>query len=46
MRRADDIAGTVSTTSAYNLVGTGGSGGLTNGVDGNQVGIASPGSAR
>jgi hypothetical protein len=43
---ANDIAltgGTVSTSSAYNLIGTGGSGGLVSGVNGNQVGIANPG---
>ena len=40
---ASDIAGTVATTSAYNLIGTGGSGGLTNGTNGNQVGVANPG---
>jgi len=40
---ADDIAGTVSSASAYNLIGTGGSGGLVNGVNGNQVGVANPG---
>jgi hypothetical protein len=28
------------TPSSYNLIGTGGSGGLTNGVDGNQVGVS------
>ena len=39
----DDIAGTVSSASAYNLIGTGGSGGLTNGDNGNQVGVADPG---
>ena len=39
----DDIAGTVSLASAYNLIGTGGSGGLSNGVNGNQVGVADPG---
>ena len=39
----DDGYGTVSTSSAYNLIGTGGSGGLTNGVNGNQVGVADPG---
>ena len=41
----DDIAGTVSTTppSTFNLIGIGGSGGLTGGVNGNQVGVASPG---
>ena len=38
----DDIAGTVSSTSGYNLIGTGGSGGLVNGVNGNQVGVADP----
>jgi hypothetical protein len=40
-----DIAGTgtVTSSSAYNLIGTGGSGGLTNGVNGNQVGVANPG---
>ncbi len=41
---ADDIAGTVTPDSADNLIGTGGSGGLTSGTsNGNQVGIASPG---
>ncbi len=40
---ADDIAGAVSSTSAYNLIGTGGSGGLTNGTNGNLVGVADPG---
>jgi hypothetical protein len=40
----DDIGGrTVSSASAYNLIGTGGSGGLVNGVNGNQVGVANPG---
>ena len=29
--------------SAYNLIGTGGSGGLVNGVNGNLVGVADPG---
>src|SRR5208337_428619 len=38
-----DGYGTVSASSAYNLIGTGGSGGLTNGVNGNQVGVANPG---
>ena len=32
-----------SASSAYNLIGTGGSGGLINGVNGNQVGVANPG---
>jgi chitinase len=35
--------GSVSPTSGYNLIGTGGSGGLINGVNGNQVGVANPG---
>jgi hypothetical protein len=35
--------GTVSQASAYNLIGTGGSGGLVNGTNGNQVGAADPG---
>ncbi|MGO9916363.1 MAG: choice-of-anchor Q domain-containing protein, partial [Isosphaeraceae bacterium] len=42
----NDIAGTVSSTSAYNLVGIGGSGGLVNGINGNQVGVADPGLSR
>jgi streptogramin lyase len=41
----DDIAGTINTTSSYNLIGTGGSGGLQNGANGNQVGVANPGLA-
>ena len=32
-----------SSASAYNLIGTGGSGGLVNGTNGNQVGVANPG---
>ncbi|MFI5455748.1 MAG: choice-of-anchor Q domain-containing protein [Isosphaerales bacterium] len=40
---ADDIAGAVSSASAYNLIGTGGTGGLTNGTNYNQVGVADPG---
>jgi hypothetical protein len=39
----DDVDGTLSTTSAFNLIGTGGAGGLTNGVNGNLVGVANPG---
>ena len=40
----DDIAGSVNTsTSENNLIGTGGSGGLANGSNGNLVGIANPG---
>ena len=42
----NDIAGTVSSSSAYNLIGTGGSGGLIDGNNGNQVGIANPGLGR
>ena len=38
---ADDIAGSVVAASSFNLVGTGGAGGLTNGVNSNQVGVAS-----
>ena len=42
----DDIAGgPVSSASAYNLIGTGGSGGLANGSNSNLVGVASPGLA-
>jgi hypothetical protein len=40
---ADDISGTVDATSAFNLIGTGGAGGLTNGTNSNQVGVANPG---
>jgi predicted outer membrane repeat protein len=39
----DDISGTVSAASSYNLIGTGGSGGLINGVNHNLVGVANPG---
>ncbi len=39
-----DIFGTVSLSSSYNLIGqAGSSGGLTNGVNGNQEGVADPG---
>jgi hypothetical protein len=38
-----DIVGAVDSTSSFNLIGTGGSGGLVNGTNGNQVGVASPG---
>jgi hypothetical protein len=41
--QANDIAGTVATVSSFNLIGTGGSGGLVNGTGGNQVGAAKPG---
>jgi len=40
---ADDISGTVDAASSFNLIGTGGAGGLTNGVNNNQVGVANPG---
>jgi hypothetical protein len=42
---ASDIEGTPSgvVSGAYNLIGTGGSGGLTDGTNGNQVGVAIPG---
>jgi hypothetical protein len=40
---ADDIAGTVDSSSSNNLIGTGGAGGLTNGVNNNQVGVTNPG---
>jgi hypothetical protein len=42
----DDIFGSLDTLlSRCNLIGTGGSGGLTNGTNGNQVGVANPGLA-
>jgi hypothetical protein len=37
--------GTVSSSSEFNLIGTGGSGGLLDGVKANQVGVANPGLA-
>jgi predicted outer membrane repeat protein len=40
---ANDIFGPLDTTSAYDLIGTGGSGGLVNGVNGNQVGVSNLG---
>ncbi|MBV9821646.1 MAG: right-handed parallel beta-helix repeat-containing protein [Actinobacteria bacterium] len=40
---ASDIAGTVSSASSYDLIGTGGSGGLVNGTNHNQVGVSNPG---
>ena len=39
---SENIVGTVSATCSYNLIGVGGTGGLTNGVNGNQVAVASP----
>jgi hypothetical protein len=38
-----DIGGDTHVTGSHNLVGTGGDGGLKNGVNGNQVGVADPG---
>jgi hypothetical protein len=38
-----DVAGTLSAGSSYNLIGTGGSGGLSDGVNHNHVGVADPG---
>ena len=40
---ADDVAGALASASAYNLIGTGGSGGLAEGADGNLLGVANPG---
>src|SRR5205807_1796465 len=40
---AADITGTLDSSSGYNLIGTGGSGGLVNGVNGNQVGVTNLG---
>src|SRR5262249_17483188 len=40
---ANGIANFGQVSGANNLIGTGGSGGLVNGVDGNQVGVADPG---
>ena len=43
---ASDIAlggGTIASSSSNNLIGTGGAGGLINGIDANQVGVANPG---
>jgi hypothetical protein len=40
---ASDIAGTVDSSSTYNLIGPGGSGGLSDGNQHNLVGVADPG---
>jgi len=40
---ADDISGTVNASSSFNLIGTGGAGGLTDGGNNNQVGVADAG---
>ena len=42
---SSDISGNVAKTSAFNLIGTGGAGGLVDGTGGNQVGVSSPGLA-
>jgi predicted outer membrane repeat protein len=39
----NDVGGTLDPASAYNLIGTGGAGGLTDGTNHNQVGVADPG---
>jgi hypothetical protein len=39
VQSASDITGTVSSSSSYNLIGTGGSGGLANGTNHNQVNV-------
>jgi CSLREA domain-containing protein len=39
---ANDIYGNVDSTSSFNLIGTGGSGGLVNGANNNQVGVSAP----
>jgi hypothetical protein len=43
--RQSDIAVKTTVAGSYNLVGTVGTGGLTNGVDGNIVGVTNPGLA-
>jgi hypothetical protein len=40
---ASDVGGNVVAASSFNLIGTGGAGGLTNGSNGNRVGVATPG---
>ncbi len=39
----DDIGGPGTVSGSFNLIGTGGSAGLANGTNGNQVGVANPG---
>ena len=39
---ASDVSGSLAATSAYNMIGTGGAGSLTNGTNGNQVGVTTP----
>jgi trimeric autotransporter adhesin len=38
----NDVSGTLDASSSFNLIGTGGAGGLTNGVNNNQVNVADP----
>jgi predicted outer membrane repeat protein len=40
---ASDVAGMLDASSSYNLIGTGGSGGLSDGSNHNHVGVADPG---
>jgi predicted outer membrane repeat protein len=40
---ASDVSGTLDPGSAYNLIGTGGAGGLADGTNHNRVGVADPG---
>ncbi|MBI1325820.1 hypothetical protein GC170_21875 [bacterium] len=40
---ASDVFGILNLSATYNVIGTGGSGGLVNGVGGNKVGISDPG---
>ena len=42
---ANDIGGSVAAGSSFNLIGSGGAGGLTNGANSNQVGVTNPGLA-
>jgi len=39
---ANDVSGVMDAASSFNLIGTGGAGGLSNGTNGNQVGVANP----
>jgi hypothetical protein len=42
-RSPSDVGGSTKVSGAFNLIGRGGSGGLTDGVNGNIVGVADPG---
>ena len=46
VRRPTTLPALGSVSGSFNLIGTGGSGDLTNGTNGNQVGVANPGLAR